>query len=154
MSGRRGEEIKFTETAPQKEALVALITVLRQIYGQGNSIYFNRVYNIVWKYLEEKDEKVKECAVSAKSVFKQILEKSQLSMKINNKTLKPIELINLWFNANIFHADIDKVKKLEHLLSLPIAPFIVFEFKNAILNLSNVIIYFGSFIEAELLNPE
>ena len=56
------------------------------------------------------------------------------------------------FNANIFHADLAKVKKFEELSRLPVDPFIEFEFKSVIMNLSYIVMYFGSFIEAEFLS--
>ena len=152
ISGKRGEEVKFTETAPEKEALVALITILRQYYAPGESINFNKVYNLVWKYLDEKDPKVKKCAAWAIKGFKQIQKQSQLAIIVNGRKLTPIEIIDLWFNANIFHADLDKVKKFEQLSRSRAAPFIAFEFKSAIINLSNVIMYFSSFVEAEILS--
>lgn len=146
------EEVKFTETAPEKEALISLITILRQFYAQGNSIFFNRVYNIVWKYLDSKSQEVKECAISALESFKKIQRETLLCIKIGEHQLKPKEIIDLWFNANIFHADINKVIKFEKLSRSPVAPIVAFEFKSAIINLSTVVLYFSSFIKVELLN--
>lgn len=151
ISGKEGEPIKFTESAPEKEALVNLITILRQFYAPRESINFNKVYDIVLTYIDHKNKNVKDCATSAKKAFQIYKTKCNFQIVVNNKKLKPIEIIDLWFNANIFHADPNKIKKFDELSRTPVAPFMSFEFKTAMMNLSNVIIYFGSFIEKEVL---
>jgi hypothetical protein len=77
-----------------------------------------------------------------------------LAIIVNGRKFRPVEIINLWFNANIFHANLEKVKKFEKLSISHAAPFIRFEFRRSIINLSNVIMYFSSFIEAEVLSTK
>ena len=154
ISLKTGQRIKFTETGPEKEALVALITLLRQFYATKQSINFYRVYNIVWKYIHRKDQQVKDCAISARASFKDVRNHTPFPVILNGKCLIPTDIIDLWFNANIFHPNLSKVRQFKELSTLPFAPLVKFLFDNSILELSRVIIYFGSFIKAEVLSTK
>jgi len=153
ISGKAGEPIKISETAPEKEALVALITILRQFYARNERINFDKVFALVSQIIIDKDKRIIECANSAQTAFHKIKNETTMGIMIDGKKLTAIGIIDLWFNGNIFHADLKKVKKFESLMNSPVAPFISFEFKSTMINLSNVLIYFGNFIEAEVL-PE
>lgn len=43
---------EINQEGPEKDNLIALVTILRQFYSPGELIYFRRVYNIVWRFLE------------------------------------------------------------------------------------------------------
>lgn len=175
---KQGEGFHSNVVGPEKEALIALVASLRQCYAQKEPIYFRRVKNIVWGYVANGEERVKECVVSAEKAFNEILDNPRLPMEfqiggeneqpldkgkkrgipvvINGKVeeFTPQKIIDVWFNANIFHADVEKIKMFREMLESPFAPFFDFVFKTAIMELANVIIYFGKLIEIELLSSK
>lgn len=177
MKWRQGEGLLVNVSGPEKEALLALVTSLRQCYAQKERINFRRIKNIVWKYVRDGEPRVKECVISAEEEFNRILSDARLPMEfqvggqavrqegdsksgvpllLNGRTqvFAPKAIIDVWFNANIFHADIEKGKIFEEILRSPFAAFFDFVFKTAIMELSRVIIYFGRLIEIELFSQK
>ncbi|MBU1937893.1 hypothetical protein KKG05_10890 [bacterium] len=152
LNWKEGKGLNFSLKIPDREPFVHLVTILRQFYAPSESVNFSKVYNIVWKYLDNKEARIREYAVSAKAIYKEILAKTKAPILFNNHRFAPREIIDLWFNADIFHTDQVKRKKLEAILQLPIAPFLIFEFATAMMELANIIIYFGGLVETEILS--
>lgn|GEM_PF-3456678 len=140
---------------PNKESIIAMVSILRQFYLQKETINFYKVYKKVNKILysskaSDKDKKM-DFIKSLRVAFVNSLSKSQINIAINNKSIKPRELMEIWFNGNIFHSSIEQSKKFELLMNSPISIFAEFVFKVTIINLANIIIVFADFINKDIL---
>ncbi|MCX6829860.1 MAG: hypothetical protein NT002_11355 [candidate division Zixibacteria bacterium] len=151
LKGDAKGNVALSMSVPDKEVLLSLVTKLRQFYMPKESIYFRKVYNIVWKHLSSASEEEKECAKSAMATFKQITEVGWFEFRFNNVKLTPKDIIDIWFNGNIFHADKTRVKQFELLAASNLGPFVEYQFISTICDLAGLMTYFGSFIRARLL---
>jgi len=147
ISVKVGEETRFSETAPEKEALIALVTVLRQFYAPGESINFGRVCDIVWKSLPPEDAEARQFMAAARELFNKVKTQSGPNIMVHGERLPPIRIVDLWFNGSVFHAEPDKVKQLDELSRSPIAPIIAFIFRSTVVNLAAIVIQFSRFVE-------
>jgi hypothetical protein len=153
-TGEGGSQ-KLTHEGPQKESIIALVTTLRQFYQQGESINFFRICNIVYRHVNSYNSSEKkehfEYIQSAREAFNNTLNHCPIQLKINDHELTPRELIELWFNGNIFHADIEKSDKFDSLMKMPLADFAELVFKATVISLASIIVSFADFISAEVL---
>jgi hypothetical protein len=147
----RGKGIRYKEIAPPEEDLINLITLLRPFYLQKETINFLRVSNIVLKYLDSKGQIIKDKAISIRENFIKTCKDLPIGIDHDGKKLTATEIIDLYFNARIFHADPKKTKRFNELLQSPVGPVIQFTFKSAVRDLSILVIQFGSLIESQLL---
>lgn len=101
--------------------------------------------------LNGKKPEILERVADLKSQFEKASKELAFPIMFSEEKVTATEAIDLWFNANIFHSDIVKKKRLDQLMSTPDGPFIQFSFKGAILELSKLVISMGSLIQKELL---
>jgi len=146
-------------TAPEYQELLPIVTIVRQSYMENESISFVRVYSIVYQHLAKKtelDPRIMDCVKSAMSGFRDLLrrERLQFSIRMDKKALGPREIVDIWFNGNMFHSDIEKLRKYERLWTAPTGPLADFVFRSTILELANLMVYFGGIIDSHILGDK
>jgi len=144
----------FAYDGPEKESLVCIVTVLRQLYSKSEPIYFYRICRMVRAILLSRHRPNHDNLEFIKGIrhqFGNILKASPIGIKVNAHKFTPIELIDLWCNGNIFHSDIEKVKKFEWLVSSALGPFADYVFISSVINLSITAINLAAFIDTQIL---
>lgn len=150
----QGSPLALEQKGPSTSELLPIVVVVRQLYLQKESINFNKVYNIVHKYLSSSNttsETIMGHVRSAMSGFKQIMNSLPIVLNIAGKVVTPREIIDIWFNGNMFHADPQKSAIYKELWSSPAGPIAEFLFRSTIVHLATLMVYFGSLIQAEVL---
>jgi hypothetical protein len=151
MTYELGKGTSVTLAGPEWESLVALATIIRQFYSPKEAIFFNRIYNIVWKYIRDSTPEVRTRAQSAMNGFKQITSVSPIAFVIAGHKIKPVEVLDLWFNAKIFHSDVEKLEQFRVLENTPAFPFLKLVYQTTLIELTNLILWFCGFIKSEVL---
>jgi len=142
--------LKSSQESPHKESVIALVTVIRQLYAQKEEINFYKVYNIIWRFLSStKNSDRLDFMKSIRQSVDNILIGKQFNIKFNNVQLTPEKLIDIWFNGNIFHSDSEKIKAFSNIINSEVGGMCEFLFKVSIINLGLVFIYFADFIRKE-----
>lgn len=151
LCAQSGGDVHTELTKPNEEATISLTTLVRPCWMQGDTIYFRRVYNIVWREVASSSQQVKDCAASVLDAFKCLEEKTAISLTINDVKLTPEQIVRTYFHGDIFHTDLDKNHDLEQLRQSPLGNLLEFEFANFIFELGRLIIFFADLIDQLLL---
>ncbi|MCK4573738.1 MAG: hypothetical protein KAU36_05175, partial [candidate division Zixibacteria bacterium] len=107
----RGGPLTTRQLGPTDEELLPLVTVVRQLYLTGESIYFKRIFNIVYKHLKSSGSTaatVLENAESAMKGFKDVFKSAPIRIELGGRVLGTSDIIDIWFNGHHFHSDPDK----------------------------------------------
>ncbi|MEW6413617.1 MAG: hypothetical protein AB1483_14265 [Candidatus Zixiibacteriota bacterium] len=154
---KRNEPLVCRRLGPGRNDLLGLVTIVRQLYSPKESIYFRRIYNVVFEHLSsredigaEKLDRVKSAMVGFKGV---VSVDAAIGINLGNRKLSTKDIINIWFNGNIFHSDLSKVKIYELLWKSPAGPMADFIFRSAIINLAHLMVFFSGLIRAEVFTP-
>lgn len=151
----RGSPMTFKMHGPTRDNLLSIVTIVRQLYMEKESINFRKIYNVVHKYIVSRNnipKSVIENVESAMAGFKKIEKTTHVNLIIGEKKLFPKDIIDIWFNGNIFHADMEKVKKYDFLRNSSIGLIAESIFISTIVNLANLMIYFSQLIRNEILS--
>ena len=154
MSWEKGGPLKLQQQGPSNAELLPMVTIVRQLYAQKESIQFNRIYNLVYQLIASSgtaSDVTLENVKSAQSGFKQITSQQQLGLRLGGEKLTPTRIVDIWFNGNIFHADPSKSKTYDELWNSPMGSIADFCFRSTVTHLATLFVYFGGLIRAEIL---
>jgi len=157
MTGERGGSLEHQAQGPSSTELLPVVTIIRQFYSPSESINFKNIYKLVYQLLVSSgtaSESTLDHVRRAMSSFKQITKRLPVGLKLGGKTMTPRDVIDIWFNGNIFHADPAKSALYMSLWRSPAGPWADFCFRSAIVHLSALMVYFGALVRTEVLNKE
>jgi hypothetical protein len=157
MNKSENKGLVFNYEGPKKAEIIAAVIILRQFYMEGEHTNFYHVYNILWKSLIASpniEQSKFDTIILYREQFQNALENSIPVLRINETKICPKKIIDLWFNGNIFHSDIEKVAKFDWLISSPGAHIAEYIFITTVLNLSKTAINLAAFIEREILKKQ
>lgn len=149
ISWERGGPLKMTHQGPSNLELVPIVTIVRQLYSQKETIYFHRVYNPVYRLLESSGDTAHEALSYAKTAmaeFKSAINETRFDIRVGKKKLKPSDIVDIWFNGSIFHADLRKAEIYRRLWRSPVGSFADHCFRVVVMRLSVLMVNFSRLI--------
>jgi len=151
IKGEKGKPITVEHVGKLKETLMPVIMLLRQFTQEGEAIQYNRACNIAWKHMADDERAI---LTRLREAHRGRSEQGAgLGLRINETSLRPLDLIDLFYNAVYFHSDMEKMKELVRLWSVPLfGQLMMFEFQNAVLELSIIVMNTATLIKGRLLS--
>ena len=150
-----GTGTHITIDGPSDEELLRICGIVRQYISPGESIFFNKIYNIVYLYLNALSPIPEENINFLKTVmssYKEINDKLPMMKVIyNEEVVTPFQVIDIWFNGHYFHADPEKAAFYKHLWNSQLGPYLEVNFRAIVLQLAVLMINFSNLIKAEVL---
>lgn len=145
---------------PEKDVRDALLDI-RKFVSQSESIFFYSVCNCIYQFLN--DSIARQNLASVRNGFKDSLAGLEGASTINirlrqsdnsePKSLKPEQIIDLYFNSNYFHADLEKITQLTKLRAR-IGAMLEYSFLEALRNIASCVFYLAALVRREFSLPE
>ena len=111
-----------TLDSPDEEALEAMYSSLRKLMSDSESVFFQRIANIVCKVTHEIDPKIATNTSEMKKEFERLKRgPEEMIVTIDQYKLTHEFCINLLFNGRIFHRDKELVDILRSLEQNPLS---------------------------------
>lgn len=125
--------------------------IFRQFYLKKDAIFFYKICNIARDYLDEEERNVWDIF---RSEFKMIEQAGGgIKIQINEDILTPQHIMDLFFNGEYFHTDIEIAKQLETYRQIPVGgQFLLFHFQSLVIHLSARVIGISNLIAARILS--
>ena len=85
------------------------------------------------------DKKVRDTLITIRSNYAKALNTSFISFNFLGKSYLPKDIVDIWFNAEYFHTDIEKVEELDKILISPVKRFFYYLLFDVVITLTNQI---------------
>lgn len=117
--------IKLENSFPEEDLLRSFSTLIRPFYNNDDPISFNHICNIICSLDNNFPDSSIEQAKKVRKTWNKLMQTkkgdsppSGIVLISNNEQLTTSKLVDLYFNSDFFHTDLDKYKKLQ-LMKLP-----------------------------------
>ena len=127
------DEIKV----PDEETIKSFLLSFRVFYMEGEHTNFYSICNLLYKKIL--DKKVRDALITIRSNYTEALNTSFISFNFLGKSYLPKDIIDLWFNAEYFHTDLEKVKELDGILIPPVKSLFYYSLIDIVITLTNQI---------------
>lgn len=122
---------------PDEETIKSFLLSFRVFYMEGEHTNFYSICNLLYKKIL--DKKVRAALITIRSNYTKALNTSFVSINFLGKSYLPKDIVNLWFNAEYFHTDIEKVKELDKIVISPFKNLFFYSLIDVVVTLSNEI---------------
>ncbi len=146
------EGISVTTTLPGKEQLQAFSSVLRKFYSDRDKLSFRKVRNAARREAVASAPGVVSTLDELGRLYKEATQQGAVLFKIGNRSYSVPELLDLWFNAEIIHCDLDKFREWTALTDGLLEGIVIFEILVALQNTASVVMELANLIQANLLS--
>jgi hypothetical protein len=133
----KGFQTRFEIKVPDEETIKSFLLSFRVFYMEGEHINFYSICNLLYKKIL--DKKVRNDMVTIRSNYTKALNTSFIGINFLGKSYSPKDIVDLWFNAEYFHTDIEKVKELDKIVISPGKSLFFFLLIDAVITLTNQI---------------
>jgi len=133
----KGFQTRFEIKVPDEEAIKSFLLSFRVFYMEGEYTNFYSICNLFYKKIL--DKKVRNDLVTIRPNYTKALNTSFIGINFIEKSYSPREIVDLWFNAEYFHTDIEKVKELDKIVILPGKSLFFYLLIDAVITLTNQI---------------
>ena len=127
------DEIKV----PDEETIKSFLLSFRVFYMEGEHTNFYSICNLLYKKIL--DKKVRNDMVTIRSNYTKALNTSFIGINFLGKSYSPKDIVDLWFNAEYFHTDTEKVKELDKIVISPCKSLFYYLLIDVVVTLSNEI---------------
>jgi len=133
----KGFQTRFEIKVPDEETIKSFLLSFRVFYMEGEHTNFYSICNLLYKKIL--DKKVRNDMVTIRSNYSKVLNTSFIGINFLGKTYSPKDIVDLWFNAEYFHTDIEKVKELDKIVISPGKSLFFYLLIDAVITLTNQI---------------
>jgi hypothetical protein len=133
----KGFQTRFEIKVPDEETIKSFLLSFRVFYMEGEHTNFYSIYNLLYKKIL--DKKVRNDLATIRSNYTKALNTSFTSINFLGKSYLPKDIVDLWFNAEYFHTDIEKVKELDKIVISPGKSLFFYLLIDAVITLTNQI---------------
>lgn len=133
----KGFQTRFEIKVPDEETIKSFLLSFRVFYMEGEHTNFYSIYNLLYKKIL--DKKVRNDLATIRSNYTKALNTSFISINFLGKSYLPKDIVDLWFNAEYFHTDIEKVKELDKIVISPGKSLFFYLLIDAVITLTNQI---------------
>jgi hypothetical protein len=144
LSAKKGSGTEISIEGPEEDTFRSFLLGLRKFLAEKESTSFYRIHNTCYKLVE--DPLFREHLKLNRFAFKSTLKGAPFMLVIGGKQIVNEEIVDLYFNGELFHLDEHKAKRLNEIRTLPSDPIFQFILRTAttslfmyIRNLSNII---------------
>jgi hypothetical protein len=145
----QGQALSLSGTGPDGEPFIAFLTIFRQFYAEREAINYFKICNVAWKYMTTPERKL--LAQYRDNYRKRIHNPGNMYLSVDNRPLVAKEIIDLWFNALVFHTNPSKRKKLETHLKSWAGPLLKHLFQSHVIGLAIIIMNTAVLIACRIL---
>ncbi|MGB6369773.1 MAG: hypothetical protein WBF68_01895 [Atribacterota bacterium] len=133
----KGFQTRFEIKVPDEETIKSFLLSFRVFYMEGEHTNFYSICNLLYKKIL--DKKVRNDMVTIRSNYSKALNTSFIGINFLGKSYSPKDIVDLWFNAEYFHTDIEKVKELDKIVISPGKSLFFYLLIDAVITLTNQI---------------
>ena len=133
----KGFQTRFERKVPDEETIKSFLLSFRVFYMEGEHTNFYSICNLLYKKIL--DKKVRNDLVTIRSNYTKALNNSFIGINFLGKSYSPKDIVDLWFNAEYFHTDIEKVKELDKIVISPGKSLFFYLLIDAVITLTNQI---------------
>lgn len=133
----KGFQTRFEIKVPDEETIKSFLLSFRVFYMEGEYTNFYSICNLLYKKIL--DKKVRNDLVTIRSNYTKALNTSFIGINFLGKSYSPKDIVDLWFNAEYFHTDIEKVKELDKIVISPGKSLFFYLLIDAVITLTNQI---------------
>ena len=133
----KGFQTRFEIKVPDEETIKSFLLSFRVFYMEGEHTYFYSICYLLYKKIL--DKKVRNDLATIRSNYTKALNTSFTSINFLGKSYLPKDIVDLWFNAEYFHTDIEKVKELDKIVISPGKSLFFYLLIDAVITLTNQI---------------
>ena len=133
----KGFQTRFEIKVPDEETIKSFLLSFRVFYMEGEHTNFYSIYNLLYKKIL--DKKVRNDLATIRSNYTKALNTSFTSINFLGKSYLPKDIVDLWFNAEYFHTDIEKVKELDKIVISPGKSLFFYLLIDTVITLTNQI---------------
>ena len=133
----KGFQTRFERKVPDEETIKSFLLSFRVFYMEGEHTNFYSICNLLYKKIL--DKKVRNDLVTIRSNYTKALNNSFIDINFLGKSYSPKDIVDLWFNAEYFHTDIEKVKELDKIVISPGKSLFFYLLIDAVIILTNQI---------------
>jgi len=133
----KGFQTRFEIKVPDEETIKSFLLSFRVFYMEGEHTNFYSICNLLYKKIL--DKKVRNDLVTIRSNYTKALNTSFIGINFLGKSYSPKDIVDLWFNAEYFHTDIEKVKELDKIVISPGKSLFFYLLIDAVITLTNQI---------------
>ena len=133
----KGFQTRFEIKVPDEETIKSFLLSFRVFYMEGEHTNFYSISNLLYKKIF--DKKVRNDLVTIRSNYTKALNTSFIGINFLGKSYSPKDIVDLWFNAEYFHTDIEKVKDLDKIVISPGKSLFFYLLIDAVITLTNQI---------------
>lgn len=130
-------QTRFEIKVPDEETIKSFLLSFRVFYMEGEHTNFYSICNLLYKKIL--DKKVRDDLVTIRSNYTKALNTSFIGINFLGKSYSPKDIVDLWFNAEYFHTDIEKVKELDKIVISPGKSLFFYLLIDAVITLTNQI---------------
>jgi hypothetical protein len=107
----RGSPAKWEYELPPRDLVRSFLMALRQFLANDERISFHRIAERIRR--ECNNREMADLVSCLQDDYSHLMRNTTLPMRINHHKLSTEEIINLYFNAELFHSDVDKLPLLD-----------------------------------------
>lgn len=133
----KGFQTRFEIKVSDEETIKSFLLSFRVFYMEGEHTNFYSICNLLYKKIL--DKKVRNDLVTIRSNYTKALNTSFIGINFLGKSYSPKDIVDLWFNAEYFHTDIEKVKELDKIVISPGKSLFFYLLIDAVITLTNQI---------------
>jgi len=133
----KGFQTRFEIKVPDEETIKSFLLSFRVFYMEGEHTNFYSICNLLYKKIL--DKKARNDLVTIRSNYTKALNTSFIGINFLGKSYSPKDIVDLWFNAEYFHTDIEKVKELDKIVISPGKSLFFYLLIDAVITLTNQI---------------
>ena len=132
-----GYQIGFEIKVPDEETIKSYLLSFRVFYMEREPTNFYSICNLLYKNII--DEKARSDLAMIRSNYTRELITGFIGLKFLGKSYSPKDIIDLWFNVEYFHTDIEKVKELDTIMTSPAKSLFFYLLIDTVVSLTNQI---------------
>ncbi len=133
----------ITTEEPDEEDLRSYLMILRQFVLQKEPIHLGRIHNLLDRRIT--DDELRGYVTKARDGLKEAARGHGIHFQLNDETISPERVADLWINGEYFHNDPEKKQELDRLLPHPVL-MMKHQFVTFVLDLQRVISYTGMIV--------
>lgn len=130
----QGKGVSFSSQFPDEEDLRSFMLDLRKLTAPNSEVNFPRVMRSACVALTvEPDEKP---LTTLPVAWRKALSSGQIELKVDGRVWTPSDLLDIWFNGELFHTDRDKAADWSRLSNLPFVKLLLVNTVSALTELT------------------
>ncbi len=147
VSWQRMQATRFEMREPDEDQLRSFLLALRQFVAPGEPICLNGIYNLCNRVIDS--DRLKDCLREARRAWRKAFKRGGFDFVVDDRTITPEHIYDLWINGHYFHADEHKRRELERLIG-PERIFARGLFLDLLVEATRQLLYTGNVVTAAL----